>query len=251
MSNNFITNSATHKTLKGRINTILTRCDELKFLVGFFYFSGWQEIYQNLKKDENIKLKILIGLQVDSLLGKMIEHGFQQNGLSQDDIFSELIKSFGLALNNQEMDNKEYYTQVEFFLKMMEEGRLEIRKTKDPNHAKLYLFRYQESESEYQHKPGMFITGSSNLTRAGLHGQEEFNVEITDYGFIQAEQFFDELWGNAVKITEIAERKKFLTEFIQNKTQIASVTPFEAYVFVLKTYLELQQAKVLKPEYRY
>lgn len=248
MSNNFITNSATHKTVKGRINTILTRCDELKFLVGFFYFSGWQEIYHNLKKDDNIKLKILIGLQVDNLLGNMIEHGFQQNGLSQDDIFAELIKSFGLALNNQEMDNKDYYTQVEFFLKMMEEGRLEIRKTKDPNHAKLYLFHYQASEAEFQHKPGMFITGSSNLTKAGLHGQEEFNVEISDYGFPEAEQFFDELWEKGVKITEIADRKKFLTEFIQNKTQIASVTPFEAYVFVLKTYLELQQAKVLKPE---
>lgn len=248
MSNNFITNSATHKTVKGRINTILTRCDELKFLVGFFYFSGWQEIYQNLQKDENIKLKILIGLQVDKLLGNVIEHGFQQNGLSQDDIFGELIKSFGFALNDQEMDNKEYYTQVEYFLKMMEEGRLEIRKTKDPNHAKLYLFRYQQSEAEFQHKPGMFITGSSNLTKAGLHSQEEFNVEITDYGFPPAEQFFDELWEKGVKITEIADRKKFLTEFIQNKTQIASVTPFEAYVFVLKTYLELQQAKVLKPE---
>ena len=248
MTNNFITNSGTHKTLKGRINTILTRCDELKFLVGFFYFSGWQEIYENLKKDDSIKLKILIGLQVDQLLGNVVEHGFQQNGLSQDDIFSELIKSFGLALNDQDMDNKEYYTQVEFFLKMMEEGRLEIRKTKDPNHAKLYLFRYQESEAAFQHKEGMFITGSSNLTKAGLQGQEEFNVEISDYGFLQAEQFFDELWEKAVKITEIEDRKEFLTKFIQNKTQIASVSPFEAYVFVLKTYLELQQAKVLKPE---
>ncbi len=248
MTNNFITNSGTHKTLKGRINTILTRCDELKFLVGFFYFSGWQEIYENLKKDDSIKLKILIGLQVDQLLGNMVEHGFQQNGLSQDDIFSELIKSFGLALNDQDMDNKEYYTQVEFFLKMMEEGRLEIRKTKDSNHAKLYLFRYQESEAAFQHKEGMFITGSSNLTKAGLQRQEEFNVEISDYGFLQAEQFFDELWEKAVKITEIEDRKEFLTKFIQNKTQIASVSPFEAYVFVLKTYLELQQAKVLKPE---
>lgn len=248
MSNNFITNTTTHKTVKGRINTILTRCDELKFLVGFFYFSGWQEIYENLKKDSNIKLKILIGLQVEQLLGNMIEHGFQQSNLSQDDIFAELIKSFGFALNNQEMDNQEYYTQVEYFLKMMEEGRLEIRKTKDPNHAKLYLFHYQESEKEFQHKPGMLITGSSNLTKAGLQSQDEFNVEITDYGFPEAVLYFDELWEKGVKITEIAERKKYLTEFIQNKTQIASVTPFEAYVFVLKTYLELQQAKVLKPE---
>ncbi len=38
MAPNFITNNTTHKTLKGRLNTLISISDELKFLVGFFYF---------------------------------------------------------------------------------------------------------------------------------------------------------------------------------------------------------------------
>jgi len=50
-----------------------------------------------------------------------------------------------------------------------------------------------------------FITGSSNLTRAGLHGQHEFNVEIGDYGTDEAEAYFDVLWGTALPITEYTD----------------------------------------------
>jgi hypothetical protein len=50
MANNFITNNKTHKSLKGRLNTLIGISDELKFLVGFFYFLGWQELLENLKK---------------------------------------------------------------------------------------------------------------------------------------------------------------------------------------------------------
>ena len=45
MSNNFITNNKQQKTLKGRLNTLVSIRDELKFLVGYFYFSGWSDIY--------------------------------------------------------------------------------------------------------------------------------------------------------------------------------------------------------------
>ena len=41
MSNNFITNKKKKKTLKGRLNTLISIRDELKFLVGYFYCLGW------------------------------------------------------------------------------------------------------------------------------------------------------------------------------------------------------------------
>ena len=81
-----------------------------------------------------------------------------------------------------------------------------------------------------------FITGSSNLTRAGITEQNEFNVEIGDYGTEKAEEYFDKLWETAVEITEEPQRKKDLIELIHNRSQAADVTPFEAYVKVLKTY---------------
>ncbi len=248
MANNFITNNKTHKSLKGRLNTLIGISDELKFLVGFFYFSGWQELFENLKKNDKLTLKLLVGLQVDQILNKIVEHGSQEEEQSQDDQFNQFMTSMGNAINNEEMDTEAFYNQVEFFLQMLNEKRLIIRKTENSNHAKLYLFRLNEEQAEIQAMTGQFITGSSNLTRAGLSGQEEFNVEIKDYGFAEAEIYFDELWERAIPISEIENRKEFLIQFIQHKSQAASVTPFEAYVLILKTYLDLQQQKQIKPE---
>lgn len=248
MSNNFITNNKTHKTLKGRLNTLISISDELKFLVGFFYFSGWQELFENLKKNENLTLKLLVGLQVDQILSKIVEHGSQEEEQSQDDQFNQFMTSMGNAINNEEMDTEAFYNQVEFFLQMLNEKRLIIRKTENSNHAKLYLFRLNKEQAAIQDMEGQFITGSSNLTRAGLSGQEEFNVEIKDYGFEDAEAYFEDLWEKAIPISEIDNRKEFLIQFIKHKSQAASVTPFEAYVLILKTYLDLQQQKQIKPE---
>lgn len=241
MSNNFITNNKQQKTLKGRLNTLISVSDELKFLVGYFYFSGWSDIYLSLQKNPQQKLKLLVGLQVCNYLGHIIEYAEKgEEDSSRDEEFQKYLVSLGFALNNEEMDTEEFYNQVGFFVQMIEEDRLEIRKTENPNHAKLYLFQYNEDQADKQGSPGQFITGSSNLTRSGLHNQEEFNVEIKDYGYPDAVHYFDELWDRAIPITEHLENRKILIDFIKNKTQVATITPFEAYCLVIKTYLDLQ-----------
>ncbi|MRM96304.1 helicase-related protein [Riemerella anatipestifer] len=241
MSNNFITNNKQQKTLKGRLNTLISISDELKFLVGYFYFSGWSDIYLSLQKNPQQKLKLLVGLQVCNYLGNIIEYAEKdEEDSSRDEEFQKYLVSLGFALNNEEMDTEEFYNQVGFFVQMIEENRLEIRKTENPNHAKLYLFHLNEDQAEKQGMPGQFIIGSSNLTRSGLHNQEEFNVEIKDYGYADAVQYFDELWERATPITEHLDNRKILIDFIKNKTQVATITPFEAYCLVIKTYLDLQ-----------
>uniref|UniRef100_UPI0028978A59 phospholipase D-like domain-containing protein n=1 Tax=Sphingobacterium sp. TaxID=341027 RepID=UPI0028978A59 len=201
MANNFITNNKQTKTLKGRLNTLISISDELKFLVGYFYFSGWSDIYLSLQRNPQQKLKLLIGLQVCNYLGNIIEYAEQQEeNISMDEEFQKYLVSLGFALNNEEMDTEEFYNQVRFFVQMIEENRLEIRKTENPNHAKLYLFHLNADQAEIQGMSGQFITGSSNLTRSGLHNQEEFNVEIKDYGYADAVQYFDELWERATPI---------------------------------------------------
>ncbi|MCX7985876.1 MAG: helicase-related protein, partial [Bacteroidales bacterium] len=113
------------------------------------------------------------------------------------------------------------------------------RKTFEPNHAKLYLFKLDDR----QIRKNLFITGSSNLTQAGLSRQNEFNVEISDYGFDDAEQYFDKLWEKAVKITEWDDVKKRLIEIVEQETHVKKITPFEAYLLVLKSYLESYEHK--------
>ena len=119
------------------------------------------------------------------------------------------------------MDTQEFYEQVDFFIHLLENGQLQIRKTFDPNHAKLYLFRLDEAGQSLVNAPGRFITGSSNLTRSGLLGQHEFNVEIGDYGWIDAEAYFDNLWNTAIPISELNERREQIIRIIRRQTQVA------------------------------
>lgn len=96
-----------------------------------------------------------MGLQVCNYLGNIIEYAEQQEeNSSMDEEFQKYLVSLGFALNNEEMDTEEFYNQVGFFVQMIEEGRLEIRKTENPNHAKLYLFHLNEDQAENKVCPG-------------------------------------------------------------------------------------------------
>ncbi len=241
----FITNSDT-KTLKKRLEQLIEHSQELKFLVGFFYFSGWQQLYQTLKSWENLQIKVLVGLDVDQKLGQVLEFAHQENQVSREEKADRFFASLTHALNNEQMDIEEFYEQVDFFLRLLEENRLILKKTADPNHAKLYLFKMKDTLKGLS--DCRFITGSSNLTRAGILEQNEFNVEISDYGTTEAEQYFDALWESAVEISGIPDRKKYLIDIIRNHSQAAIISPFEAYCLVLKTYIDLMEQKAIKPQ---
>ncbi len=248
MAHNFITN-AKQRSLRGRIRTIIQHSQELKFLVGFFYFSGWNELYQAIKENENLNIKILVGLDTNLHLGQVLEIAEPNaSRMSQQELVGRFYTSLRTALRDEALDTQEFYEQVAFFLHLLQEGRLEIRKTFDPNHAKLYLFRLEETGQSLINAPGRFITGSSNLTRAGLLGQHEFNVEIGDYGWEDAETYFDELWQTAIPLSELPDRREQILRIIRRETQVAEITPFEAYALVLKTYLDLMEQKALRPQ---
>ena len=243
MSNNFITNDKAEDTLQDRLGRLISGSQELKFLVGFFYFSGWSELYKHLKANADVHLKILVGLNVDPYLGSMIETRENDAHKSRDDHFDDTMRSIEVGLNNPEMDNKEFHEQLPFFTQLLKENRIEIKKTLEPNHAKLYLFKLKD----HQVTDNILITGSSNLTKAGLIKQNEFNVEIKDYGFDTAEAYFDELWTSAIPISDAKEGIQKITDFLENKSQATLVTPFEAYVLILKTYVDLYEAKQIEP----
>jgi len=50
----FITNES-NKKLKDRIAELISGSKQLKFLVGFFYFSGIRELYNSLKNNPNFR----------------------------------------------------------------------------------------------------------------------------------------------------------------------------------------------------
>lgn len=237
--NNFITNS-NKKQLKTRLVELLSKSEELNFLVGFFYFSGLRELYDGLKANNKIKLKVLVGLNVDKTLYGLTEYGERDKQLSDDERIENFFTSIRNSINTDTFDNEDFYEQAKFFLQKIKNDEIILRKTRKPNHAKLYIFKLEEGQIG---RNKLFITGSSNLTSAGLTSQEEFNVEISDYGFNEAESYFDELWKDAIKITENDEVKKKVIKTLEQETLIKKITPFEAYLFVLKNYLDTFRGK--------
>ena len=183
----FITNEGL-KNFRERLKILIKNSKELKFLVGFFYFSGINELYTTLKEMyennelETEHIKILVGLYVDADNYGIYEVAKKKPYLqeySKEIIKHTFFESVKKAFNSNEMDNKDFYEQVDFFIKLLEEEKLVIKKTREPNHAKLYLFKLKDNEI----LSNLFITGSSNLTKAGLTSQNEFNVEFKVFGF--------------------------------------------------------------------
>ncbi len=235
---NFITNSDA-KDLKKRLVTLIEKSEDLKFLVGFFYFSGIRELYEGLKSNPSVSLRILVGLSVDKNNYGLIEYA-EKEALSDKEKVYKFFDSIKKSLNTENFDTKEFYEQITYFIKLINENRLIIRKTFEPNHSKLYIFKLDETQVG---KRNLFITGSSNLTKAGISTQNEFNVEISDYGVEEATAYFDKLWEDAVKISEFEDLKKKLLEVIEKETLVKEVSPFEAFCLVLKTYLDSYEQK--------
>lgn len=231
----FIKNGDQNSTLKERISELVSCSKEMKFLVGFFYFSGIKELYESLKNKQNPNLKILVGLNIDQTANSVVESGLDSNGLSKNEIVSEYFQSIKKSINSDSFDTQEKIEQILFFINLIKEKKIIIRKTIDPNHAKLYLF---ELDGTQLARNKLFITGSSNLTSAGLQDQNEFNIEIGDFGYEEAKKYFDELWNSSVEITENDVTKTRLIDTLQESTHLVQVTPLEAYALVLKNYLD-------------
>ena len=100
-------------------------------------------------------------------------------------------------------------------------------------HAKVYIFR-PEPFNEYA--PCEVITGSSNLTDAGLGANPssnyEFNVSLRDFEDVKfATEEFERLWEESVPILQ-AEADR-----IKNRTYLKDdFTPFELYIKMLIEY---------------
>lgn len=191
-------NNENNNNLKQYLLEKIPFCSEIKILVGFFYFSGINEIIDAISENENLKLKILVGLQADVFNESVIEYVqvYSNPSIAKENFIDSIKKVF----NHPEFDKKTFYKHVDIFIQLLKNNRIEIRKCKSPNHAKLYVFNIKDDHAKLIN--GFFITGSSNLTRAGLDGQNELNVSIKDYGWKEANDYFDKHWENAIKLNE-------------------------------------------------
>lgn len=239
MRNVFICNNENTKTLQERLHEIIPSAQSLDILVGFFYFSGIKALYEPLLKNPDINMRVLVGLNIDKTAREIVEVDYDLRTNSDETMPGRYLNDVLISLNSDRFDNPIFAEQIKFFVQMLKDDRLIIRKTRKPNHAKLYNFSYAEPA----HRPG-FITGSSNLTASGLYAQPEFNVELGDHGVGEiASEFFQDLWDDAIFITEHADIKTKLIQIIENQTHTREISPFEAYALTLKSYLDVSSPK--------
>jgi HKD family nuclease len=235
-----ITNDTPENALLTRLENLITGSEEMRVLVGFFYFWGISALHRGLTQNTDFRLRILVGLEAEDHAGKIVE--FAADGspdTTDDDRRKEFLKSLRSVMRSKEIDNQKYYERVSLFIDLVRSGQVEIRKTREPNHAKLYHLTLNQNLAKTLDRRYCWITGSSNLTRPGLLEQKELNVQLLDFGGEESKTFFDALWETAVPLTDDPETKAKIIELVNgDESIITTVTPFEAYALVLKNYLE-------------
>lgn len=245
MSKEFITNQ--EKLLSDVVNNYLKDSDNLYFLVGFFYFSGFEELVENLK---NKNLKILVGLEIEKGLMnrvKEVETLTAQN-FSRAEVRDRFNKSLVELFNESNFfDTKQNSDSFKLFFSKIKDGTLEIRKTKNPNHSKMYLFEFNEDKSHHGEEFGRVITGSSNLTRSGLRGQFELNVVLKENSdYTKGREIFDLLWNEAVVIADKDNVKIFEDEVIDKIWFEKLYNPVLLYIRVLHEYFNIDLERKVK-----
>jgi len=238
-------------TLSDDLKSILSKTSNFDALVGYFYFSGFQELYKELE-DKNIR--ILVGMDIDrNILDKIesikdfnIDNYLKDtNIVSKSAVRTNYVEEFSTIFNNTDnFDTPEATKAFEVFLEKVKNGTLEIRKTIKPNHSKTYVLTFKDEHKIPGHLDGYAIVGSNNLTYLGLKGQDEDYVILREpHYYIEKSERFNSLWNNSENI--IITNKDISEEFIKeikDKIWLYKIpTPMEMYQKVLLEYFSLEE----------
>ena len=213
----FITNEP-GKSLKERFDVLIRDARCFDALVGYFFTSGFYAIYPALENTE--KIRILVGISTDHRTLEMFTTAQQETQLEFGDPSHKETKEAFINQTARELEESQDSRNVEQgvvkFITWIKNGKLEIKVFPSQNiHAKVYIMTFKDGDRDI----GRVMTGSSNLTQAGLADNLEFNVELknsSDYEF--AKKKFEELWIQGVDVSdkyiETIETKTWLNQDI-------------------------------------
>ncbi len=233
MSTRFFTNLG-KPTLFEKLKGVFENNPDIEWfdaLVGYLRASGYFAIRPYLEKVPHVR--ILVGINVDAIMAD-----YHKRGLLFLADPTKALEEFRVELR-KDIQTAAYKREIEAgvlrFVDDVVSKKIELRAHPTQRlHAKIYIFR---PKGFNEHKPGAVITGSSNLTSAGLGSEEEvrnyeFNVLLHDYSDVQfATDEFEQLWKDSVPILP-----KFLQE-VRDSTYLATeVTPHELYWKLLIEY---------------
>lgn len=238
MSNSFITNK--EKFLSDIINGILPKTNAVDILVGYFYYSGYSQLSEKLQDKQ---IRILVGLDIDLHISKRISEveNFRKGFVSRNLVKEEYYVQFITLFNDSDLlDSADKLEQFKMFYGKILDGTLEIRKTLEPCHSKMYLFAYNDQMNEGGELPGVLITGSSNLSYQGLKGRLELNARFNDkLEYEEGKKLFNELWENSVVIANKDNLDEWNNKVMKRIWYEQLYSPFLMYIRVLKEYFNI------------
>ncbi|EKD44202.1 MAG: hypothetical protein ACD_71C00215G0009 [uncultured bacterium (gcode 4)] len=246
-----------NNTLADSLEKILPSCDRVDALVGYFYFSGFREIYRELQ-DKNIR--ILVWMEMDE---RMLDRISKIAPSAIDDIQASVSPTTSKTLAKQRyheqfasvfnktdwFDNDEAITAFKIFLEKIKDGSLEIRKTIEPHHAKDYILHYKPEFTQGGLNKGIIISGSSNLTYNGLKGQWERNRILREPHYYEEDcRNFEVLWNKSsnIIIANSDLEEEFTTEIKKRLWLFALPDPYLVYLRVLDEYFTLDEIEDMK-----
>lgn len=216
---------------------------EICILTAYCYYKVFSYIIKNENAKNiflNAKVKIIIGMNIDRET-KRLYFDNEKDKTTMVNTIND-FKEFTLA------ENKEYSQIIELFKYKCENKTLEIRKTAEDMHAKLYLFKYHEKS-----KKSEFVIGSSNFTQFGIRERKELNIRGQD-GFSELYDYFEEEWNKSIPILDFTNEKEFFKEIIkptyrdekdneENKENLG--LPYKIFLKVLYEYFEFSNKEIL------
>lgn len=250
-----ITNTG-ENTLSAKLKTILPNCDRIDALVGYFYFSGFRDLHNELK-DKHIR--ILVGMDIDKKILERIstfddlnldDHAVGTQVSTRSGARTEYIENFSKIFNDTDyFDNEESQAAFEIFLTKIKDGSLEIKKTAHANHSKFYILHNTSANSRDGENPGVVIVGSSNLTYSGLKGQTEHNLILQEKHYHDSHmQTFESAWNDPdnITITDVEIADEFITEVKKRIWLYQLPDPKLMYYRVLDEYFSIEEMENMK-----
>lgn len=225
-----VTNETQENTVKNIADNILPDCDEVFFEVGYFYFSGFEQIYTKLK---DVKIKILIGINYDDKIASAIS----SSNLIKQNYFHKLRNDIS------ETDILEQPTGIDsykLFIEKLKNGTMEIRcNPKKNDHSKFFIFKHKKERSQGGLSLGSVLSGSSNFTKAGFLTNLENNHFFSDKKYYEDyTKMFKARWEESVEIISSESFVEFENNVIK-KTWISKLPPpYHLFIKMLDEYFK-------------
>lgn len=234
--------------LADEIAKIAPHCESIDIAVGYFFFSGFEEI-KDLIKD--IPIRILVGLELDpkviNELGKSYQDGTSfkskisnYTSATRTEKISNFIDSTIAGINSlRDFDEKASAETLELLFTKLMDGSLEVKMNGIEDHSKYYVFHLKKDTDLGSIFPSLVIMGSSNLTTSGLRKQGEKNILLTDPSSVKEWiDTFDKEWSDsrAVTLIDQSDAKEVVQRIKDSTWPYKLPSPYHVYIKVLKEY---------------